>query len=152
MRATGRTGMPTAPESVSRRSAQLQGSAVDLALGPRLVQGPLAFWMQTTGATLLAVEPRSLAHAPTTAQDGRSACGLLYLAAVQCSFHAGHNHLIRRDLPPHPLPAHPALICRNTAHQRAVSDGIERPRAAKKRPGQLEEDARLSFGRQSRRC
>jgi hypothetical protein len=37
-----------------------------------------AFWMQATGAALLAVEPRSLAHVPTTAQDGRSACGLLY--------------------------------------------------------------------------
>jgi hypothetical protein len=41
-----------------------------------------AVWMQTTGATLLAVEPRSLAHVPTTAQDGCSVCGLLYLAAA----------------------------------------------------------------------
>ena len=34
--------------------------------------------MQTTGTALLAVEPRSLAHMPTTAQDGRNACALLY--------------------------------------------------------------------------
>ena len=40
----------TAPESVGRRCAQLQGSRADLALGPRLVHGALAFWMQTTGA------------------------------------------------------------------------------------------------------
>ena len=52
--------------------------------------------MQTTGAALLAFEPRSLAHVPTTGQDSRSACGLLYLAAVQHSFDVGHDHLIRR--------------------------------------------------------
>ena len=40
----------TAPESLGRRCAQLQGSRADLALGPRLVHGALAFWMQTTGA------------------------------------------------------------------------------------------------------
>jgi hypothetical protein len=36
----------------------------------------------------------SQAHLSATAQDGRSACRLLYLAAVQCSFQVGHDHLI----------------------------------------------------------
>ena len=41
----------------------------------------LAFWMQTTGAALLAVEWCSLARVRMAAQDSRSAHGLLYLAA-----------------------------------------------------------------------
>ena len=73
----------TASEAVVWRCAQLRGSAADLALGSRLVHRALAFWMQTTGATLLAVEPRSLVHVSATARDGRSACRLLCLAAVQ---------------------------------------------------------------------
>ena len=39
---------------------------------------PLAFWMQTTGAALLAVEQRSLLCMWLPAQDGRSAHRLLY--------------------------------------------------------------------------
>jgi hypothetical protein len=42
--------MLMAPESVGRRCAQLRGPGADLAPGPRLVHGALAFWMQTTGA------------------------------------------------------------------------------------------------------
>jgi hypothetical protein len=68
----------TAPESVGRRCAQLRGSGADLALGPRLVHGTLAFWMQTTGTLLLAVKPCRLAGVRLVAQDGCSACGLLY--------------------------------------------------------------------------
>jgi hypothetical protein len=62
--------------------------------------------MQTMGAALLAVEPCGLAHALATAQDGRSACRLLYLAAVQPSFHVGHDYLIRRLCHARLLPAH----------------------------------------------
>ena len=43
---------------------------------------PLAFWMQTTGAALLAVERCIRARLRMTAQDGRSVHGLLYFAAV----------------------------------------------------------------------
>ncbi len=50
----------------------------NLALGPRLVHGALAFWMQTTGAALFAVEQRSIVRLWTPAQDGGSAHGLLY--------------------------------------------------------------------------
>jgi hypothetical protein len=42
----------------------------------------LAFWMQTTGTTLLAAERCSLARVRMPAQDSRSVRGLLYLAAV----------------------------------------------------------------------
>jgi hypothetical protein len=48
------------------------------------------------------VELRSLAHVLMPAQDGRSAHGLLYLAAVLGDGH----HLIRRLCHAHPLPAH----------------------------------------------
>jgi hypothetical protein len=72
----------TAPESVGRRCPQLRGSGVDLALGPRLVHGTLAFWMQTTGAALVAAERRSLARLLMPAQGGRSAHRLLYPTAV----------------------------------------------------------------------
>jgi hypothetical protein len=60
VRHAGSSGL-TAPESVGRRCAQLRGSGADLALGPRLIHGALAFWMQTTGATLLTVRRSSLA-------------------------------------------------------------------------------------------
>ena len=53
--------------------------AADPALGPRLVHGALAFWMQTTGAALLAIKQCSLVRVWMPAQDGRSAHGLLYL-------------------------------------------------------------------------
>ena len=39
--------------------------------------------MQTTGAVLLAVESCTLVRTWTTAQDGRSALGLLYFSAVR---------------------------------------------------------------------
>jgi hypothetical protein len=39
---------------------------------------PLTFWMQTTGAALLATERRTIACLQTPAQDSRSAHGLLY--------------------------------------------------------------------------
>jgi hypothetical protein len=42
-----------------------------------------AFWMQTTGAALLAVKRCSLRRLWLPAQDGHSAYGLLYLAAVR---------------------------------------------------------------------
>ena len=57
-------------------------SGANLTLGSRLVQGALAFWMQTTGAALLAVERRSPLRVQMTAQDRRSAHALLYLVAV----------------------------------------------------------------------
>jgi hypothetical protein len=44
---------------------------------------PLAFWMQTSGTALLAVERCSLVRVWMAAQDSRSAHGLLYFAAVQ---------------------------------------------------------------------
>src|SRR5215813_9213942 len=69
----------TAPESVGRRCAQLRGSGADLALGPRLVHGALAFWMQTSGTALLTVERCSLVRVWMAAQDSHSAHGLLYL-------------------------------------------------------------------------
>jgi len=72
----------TAPEAVGRRCAQLRGPGADLALGPRLVHGALDFWMQTTGTSLVVVEPRSLRRVRTVAHDGRRVHGLLYLAAV----------------------------------------------------------------------
>ena len=46
----------------------------------------LATWMQTTGASLLAVERCSLAWLRSAAQDGHSVCGLLYLAAVSADW------------------------------------------------------------------
>ena len=52
-------------------------------LGPRLVHGALAFWMQTTGATLIAVERCTLVRMWMSAQDSRGAHALLYLAAVR---------------------------------------------------------------------
>ena len=52
-----------------------------LALGPRLVHGALAFWTQTTGTTLVAVERCSLLRMWMSAKGGRSAHRLLYLAA-----------------------------------------------------------------------
>ena len=51
-------------------------------LGPRLVHGALPFWMQTTGATLLAVKKPTIVRMWVPAQDGRSALGLLYSTAV----------------------------------------------------------------------
>ena len=106
--AMARHGGLTAPESVSRRCAQLQGSVADLVLGPRLVRGALAFWMQTTGTALLADKPCSPARVRLVVQGGRSACRLLYSAAVQRSSHLGRDHLIRRLCHADPLPAHSA--------------------------------------------
>ena len=73
----------TAQESVGRRRAQLRGSGIDVALGPRPVHRALAFWMQTTCATLLATKRRSLVRVLMIVHDGRCAHGLLYLAAVR---------------------------------------------------------------------
>ena len=73
----------TAPESVGRRCAQLRESGADLALGPRLVHGALAFWMQTTGAVLVAIKRLSLVRMWMLAQGSRSAHRLLYVAAVR---------------------------------------------------------------------
>ncbi len=42
----------------------------------------LTIWLVTTGAALLGVDRRSLLHVWTAVQEGLSACGLLYLAAV----------------------------------------------------------------------
>ena len=44
------------------------------------------FWMQTTGAALLAVKRCSLAWMRSAAQDGHSVCGLLYSAAVSADW------------------------------------------------------------------
>jgi hypothetical protein len=52
-----------------------------------VVDGALAFWMQTTGAPLLAVSGCSSPRVWTLAQDSRSAYGLLYLAAVWAGWH-----------------------------------------------------------------
>jgi hypothetical protein len=53
---------------------------------------PLAFWMQTTGAALLAVSRCSPPYVRTLAQGSRGAHGLLYLAAVQTDWrHQGHR-------------------------------------------------------------
>jgi hypothetical protein len=52
-------------------------------LGPHLVRGGLAFWMQTSGAVLLVVRRCSVTRAWTSAHDGCSAHGLLYLTAVR---------------------------------------------------------------------
>jgi len=65
--------------SVSCSAARIRSG---LALGPRLVHEALAFWMQTTGATLLATKRRSLVRVMMAVHDGRNAHGLLYLAAV----------------------------------------------------------------------
>jgi hypothetical protein len=43
---------------------------------------PESFWMQTIGATLVATKRRSLVRVLMTAHSGRSAHGLLYIAAV----------------------------------------------------------------------
>ena len=61
----------------------------------------LAFWMQTSGTALLAVERCSLVRVWMAAQDSRSAHGLLYFAAVRDDRH----HLIRRDIQSHSRPA-----------------------------------------------
>ena len=63
-----------------------------------------AFWMQTTGACLFAVERCSPVRVWMAAQDSRSAHGLLYFAAVRDDRH----HLIRRLCHVQPLPAHSA--------------------------------------------
>jgi hypothetical protein len=47
----------------------------------------MSFWMQTTGAALLAAEPCRLPRVWLLAHDGRSARGLLYLAAVSADWH-----------------------------------------------------------------
>jgi hypothetical protein len=62
-----------------------------------------AIWMQTSGTALLAAERCSLVRMWMAAQDSRSTHGLLYFAAVRDDRH----HLIRSDLQPGPLPAHP---------------------------------------------
>jgi hypothetical protein len=51
-------------------------------LGPRLVHGALAFWMQTTGALLPGIQRCSSIRLRTDTHDGRSAPGLLYLAML----------------------------------------------------------------------
>ena len=75
-------GSSRAPESVGRRCAKLRGPRADLAHGPRLVHGALAFWMQTTGASLLAVSRCSLGvcrRLPRTAVARMGCCiSLLY--------------------------------------------------------------------------
>jgi hypothetical protein len=48
---------------------------------PFVIDG--AFWLQTNGASLLAVKRCSLERARLTAQDGHSAPGLLYSTAVR---------------------------------------------------------------------
>lgn len=48
----------------------------------------LAFWMQTTGASLLAVNRCSPVPVRMAAQDSRSAHMLLYLAAVRAGISA----------------------------------------------------------------
>jgi hypothetical protein len=68
--------------------------------------------MQTTGAPLLVIERCSLARVLMHAQDGRSAHGLLYRAAVLGDGH----HLIRRLCHAHPLPHVPQLTCQNGTH------------------------------------
>jgi hypothetical protein len=65
-----------------------------------------AIWMQTSGTSLVAAERCSLLRMWMLAEGGRSACRLLYSAAVQRSSHLGRDHLIRRQCHAHPLPAH----------------------------------------------
>lgn len=91
--------MLIAPESVSRRCAQLQGSRADLALSPRPAGEHLALWMQTTGAALLGIEQRSVVRLWVFAQDGRSAPGLLYLAAVRDDWREQERCQGRVDIP-----------------------------------------------------
>jgi hypothetical protein len=71
------------PLSSRLRSLQVGGVlSCEDQLGPRLVHRALAFWMQTTGASLLAVKRCSPARVRMPAKDGRSAPGLLYRAAA----------------------------------------------------------------------
>ena len=61
----------------------------------------LAFWMQPTGAALLAVKRCSLAWVWSAAQDGHRVCGLLYRAAVRGAWREhedrrGQAFLVRR--------------------------------------------------------
>ena len=93
-----------APESVDRRCAQLRGFRSGPPLGPRLVHGALAFWMQTSGTTLLAVERCSLVRVWMAAQDSRSAHGLLYFAAVWDDRHYLIRRVCRRSSRPGSIP------------------------------------------------
>lgn len=63
-----------------------EDQGADLAIGPRLVRGGLAFWMQTSGACLLAFNRCSPPRVQMPAQGSRSAHRLLYLAAVRANW------------------------------------------------------------------
>ena len=73
--------------------------------------GRPAFWMQTTGASLLAVNRCSPAHVRTLAQDSRSAHGLLYLAAVRDDEREQEHCQGRIDVGPASLTAPEAVCC-----------------------------------------
>jgi hypothetical protein len=66
----------------ARSAANCQG-VVDSPAASSPRSQALSVWMQTTGAALLAAERRSIVRLRVPVQDGRSAHGLLYLAAVQ---------------------------------------------------------------------
>jgi hypothetical protein len=68
----------TAPKSVGQRCAQLRGSGADLALGPGLVRGALAFWMQNMGAAQDRCRLYRLFRESTVAQGCGCAPRLLY--------------------------------------------------------------------------
>jgi hypothetical protein len=81
----GSPGDAHGSEVVGPKRAQLRRLEADLTLGPHLVRGGSAFWMQTTGAH----EDRHCLPNPlrvsTVAQGWGCASGLLYFAAVQRS-------------------------------------------------------------------
>jgi len=83
-------GAALAPDEVRRAS---------IASGLRL-RGlePLALWMQTTGASLLAVSRCSSPRVWTLAQDSPSAYGLLYLAAVWADWRGQEHRQGRVDI------------------------------------------------------
>ena len=59
---------------------------------------PLAFWMQTSGTTLVAVEGCSLVRTWMPAYGSRSAYGLLYLAAVHADWREHEDHQLANML------------------------------------------------------
>jgi hypothetical protein len=114
-----------------RYFSPLTGSPGSWAPGVPFEAGDI--WLQTTGASLLAVPRCSPRHVRTPVQDSRSAHGLLYLAAVQNDSH----HLIRRNLHASPGPVCMWACLRRLAQHCASFVAVERPRKAKIRPLEL---------------
>jgi hypothetical protein len=69
-------------------------------LGPRLVHGALAVWMQNMGAALFAVKRCSPMRVRMPAQDSRSAYALLYLPAVRDDWHKQEHCQDHVDIDP----------------------------------------------------